>query len=788
MKKRSMAALLLACAAIGLFLGGRLNRIELSGPIGACRGAGGELYVLAERQGGTSLLCVSPGGVLRKEAPLDTHSGGAEIVYKGLAADGYGNLYVLSETVKRLDGGEGLVLSEAVKMYDVRFTWLRDVFSVSHPGGAEAAAIRKLEAAGDTVYALCLGGGRVEVLAAAAQEGGAPYRLTAFALPAEAQVTDLAAAPDGTVLFTTQAGGLYLARAGVVDDVSAALGKRTVPADFRLDADGNILFLERLSGKVYQWNGEGAAEADGGETPELPGTLWGALFPSLLLRVLLCACACALVLFGARFLVGLRPPLRLRLMLQLFALCAVGGLLLTAGLVRLGAASARTSLERELTKAAAEAASGLEQFGVGNMDLLTQRGTGRAASLAEYFSAAEERIGEDTGLACDLTLYDSRHQRWFTVLAGGEQAAYVPVEEKPLSDACSAAAGGGPLFWQEQRADAVCVLQGVPTAENAAVLELRVSWAETVGAARQEGLVQCGLRVFIFAALVWCCGALALWFELRAVGTSAAEVGQASAEEKSGRGMPTVSSRELLSLLEGPADQPQVCSLCTLYAVFQQAEGPNSFQRLQVRMERLTAITRKNGGYVASAGNGTLLALFDGTAWAACRAAVEFREAFRAEGTEKELCAVVDAGPTTLGVSAGGVLAVSEGIARGARLVGTMAETGVGCLITDVALASLEEGRTICTRFVGATPAGRGEPVGLYEVLDGQTYHRRRLLLATREQFEAGVAAYGAGDPARARGCFAAVAGRDRGDRAALAYLARCGCGEECGRLCGAIF
>ena len=826
MKKAGAALLLLISLAAGLVLGWRLNEVDVGGPIDYCFDGRGYLGVLEEGAGGTRLLRFSPDGVLEGAALLPAGEGGARLTYKALEADEAGNLYLLRETYRLTADGAGTperqVLEETVLMYDAGLTRRRDALTLSHPGGAAESRIRRLAVHGEEVYALCVpADGQVQVLAARAASGGAPYSLTAFSVPGE--VYDLAVRPDGSALCALTDGRLYRVADGAAGDVTSALGLRAVPAEFFLDDGGTVCLRERLTGALYAWTGDGLGRVDppqgwtdaqlarvkavpGGGYSALSedGTrflrfgagqaelarLRGPILSGFLPRAGLCALAVGAVLglmvllLGA---VGRVKGLYPRLLLRLAPLCVAGAVAAALGLTAADLRGAENGLRRTLSVGAAEAAQALDALGERGAPL-TLRGTARSAALSAVLAETALELRETEGLSCTLTLCQNYAQRWFAALDQTGDLGFVPAPA-----ACETALGGGDPVWAAD-GDSLAALTALDRTGDALVLELRVSRREALGAAAGAALAENALGTLGLAALLLLALTLLLGRSLRplaGIGATAramaagrfdlpapaasGELGElADALDRTAQrrreetealrrrtdaALPLL-ERELLALGEDGGVRP----LCVLYAAFDAGED---FAALRTRLDRMAAAARKNGGCVAACGMGALLALFPGPAYDGVRTVLELGDLFRSQG-ERPPRTVLDAGVVEIGPAGGTVLAASAAVARCVRLAGLLERSGPEGVITQAALDRLGGDRPLCRRYIGGA-----EGVRLYELLDGLPYHVRRLRLETRERFEAGVAAREAGDPAGARDCFAAAAARDRGDALAVAYLAR---------------
>jgi adenylate cyclase len=211
--------------------------------------------------------------------------------------------------------------------------------------------------------------------------------------------------------------------------------------------------------------------------------------------------------------------------------------------------------------------------------------------------------------------------------------------------------------------------------------------------------------------------------------------------------------------------------------------GPEAtFRFVNACLARFEPVIRAEGGFVDKFIGDAIMAIFPGDPSAARRAAEGLHAAAReleasgiSEGIPLAIGVGVHRGPVMLG-SVGHderleVTAIGDAVNVAARLESLTKAFGVGALVSEDALAERGAG----LRRVGAVRVkGRSEPVDLFELLaccgDDE---ERRAKEATRELFQAGLAAFVRGEMGEARDRFQEVVGKSPRDVVAMRYAKR---------------
>ena len=116
--------------------------------------------------------------------------------------------------------------------------------------------------------------------------------------------------------------------------------------------------------------------------------------------------------------------------------------------------------------------------------------------------------------------------------------------------------------------------------------------------------------------------------------------------------------------------------------------------------------------------------------------------------------------------------AFSDTVNLTARVEGLNKYFGTSMIITTETLLRLQTPIPYQMRFLGNVEVkGRSQPIGLYEIIDGQSPQGVALRLSTRDDFERGLKAYQAGRFSQAREYFSAVLRAAPDDQAAALYV-----------------
>ena len=116
--------------------------------------------------------------------------------------------------------------------------------------------------------------------------------------------------------------------------------------------------------------------------------------------------------------------------------------------------------------------------------------------------------------------------------------------------------------------------------------------------------------------------------------------------------------------------------------------------------------------------------------------------------------------------------AFSDTVNLTARVEGLNKYFGTSMIITTETLLRLQTPIPYQMRFLGNVEVkGRSQPIGLYEIIDGQSPQGMAVRLSTRDDFERGLKAYQAGHFSQAREYFSAVLRAAPDDQAAALYV-----------------
>ncbi len=474
MKKTKIVIILILSSVLGLFMGYRMNQIQITEPIDYCYSMQGTLYLLTQQEQETHLLQFHPNGSLQSDTVLQAKSGEEQITYKAIALDEKNNIYLLTENstvvTTGLNEAKRMVTAEAVRMYDANLQPIRLAINLEQQGASEESCLKKLFVCGQTVYAGYQKGSQVEFYAVNAMSNGASQKLTTFQIvqPQNAEDTqgwmlDFACTPDGHALYATADGRLYRVTDGKSEDVTQMIGGTGIANQFFVTPDGAICFVEQLSQTLYcadlesgtaekvftinsrineaqqidfgaakqvkmDLNGvyhamvvsnRSASWVDFGNEEHVISHLQGALFPQLLIWWVICAVGCAIVLLLLyAFFCHLRGRVLLahRITLLFWPLYMLTAAALTVALALLSMMPVSQELEQSLRREAEVLTAQLENLPLGQVDLLSDYGTDAYGQLAQAFSDAAATAVQASGREDGVRLYTTYHQRLFVGL------------------------------------------------------------------------------------------------------------------------------------------------------------------------------------------------------------------------------------------------------------------------------------------------------------------------------------------------------------------------------------
>lgn len=224
----------------------------------------GQLSLLREDG---KLWRVSSSGELLGETQLPQQDEeGLSIRYGDMVADDSGTLYLTREHCEVLVDGEG-------KRQEV--ISLEEVVSCGSDGTIQAAVVtvdktalsglstqsyfRKLQMQGDTLLAICEDQGRYDILKVQPYGDASPETLSSFFLETEEDgeeeqaliPEDFAALSDGTLVYTTQEGGLY-AIAPQEEEPRVLAESTLLAGQVSADEEDMVYYVSRSTGALYQ--------------------------------------------------------------------------------------------------------------------------------------------------------------------------------------------------------------------------------------------------------------------------------------------------------------------------------------------------------------------------------------------------------------------------------------------------------------------------------------------------------------------------------------------------------
>lgn len=194
-----------------------------------------------------------------------------------------------------------------------------------------------------------------------------------------------------------------------------------------------------------------------------------------------------------------------------------------------------------------------------------------------------------------------------------------------------------------------------------------------------------------------------------------------------------------------------------------------------------------NGGFVDSYIGDAIMALFEGEADGAVRAAIAMQHALAALNEQRKKVGAppvrngigINTGELMLGTIGGGESikcgVIGESVNLAARIESLTKRYGTPLLISEHTHARLAEPSDYALRPIErVVPVGATEPLMLYEVLDGLATEEREAKLSSLGNYTEGVSLYFDRRFANALARFAAVLETNPSDRVAQMYVDRC--------------
>lgn len=212
-----------------------------------------------------------------------------------------------------------------------------------------------------------------------------------------------------------------------------------------------------------------------------------------------------------------------------------------------------------------------------------------------------------------------------------------------------------------------------------------------------------------------------------------------------------------------------------------------NFRFLNTYLGRLSPIIRREGGFIDKFIGDSIMALFDGPADNAVRAAVEITAVLRDynEFRKKKMMFPVATG---LGVHSGNLIlgiigeeerlestVVSDAVNMAFRLEQLTKKFATNIIISENTFEAMdpENQRALHTRYLGRVRVrGKRSRVGIYEVLDGLNDEQKKIRLGHRDQFEKAVRALQSGNKEEAMDQFLEIGQQGARDQAVQIYLA----------------
>ncbi len=475
MKKAKIVIILILSSVLGLFMGYRMNQIQVNAPIDYCYSVQGNLYLLTQQKQGTHLLQFDQSGTLQSDTVLQAQSGEEQITYKAIALDEKNNVYLLTENSTVVTTGTNeakrMVTAEAVRMYDANLRPIRLAINLEQQGASEESHLKKLFVCGQMIYAGYQKGSQVEFYAVNAITNGASQKLTTFQTvqpqnqeDTQGWMLDFICTPEGRALYSTADGKVYRVTEGKSEDVTQMIGGKGIASDFFLNQNGAICFVEQLSQTLYcadlesgtaeklftinsrineaekldfnaakqvkmDLNGvyhavvqsNGASEwVDFGNEQHIISRLQGNLFPRLLIRWAICTAGLAVILLLLyAFICRLQGRVLLahRMTLLFWPICVCTAIGLTIGLAAFSMVPVYEELEKSMQLEAEILIEQLNRLPLGQVDLLRDYGTDSYAVLAQTFADATNEAVHSGGRADGVRLYTTYNQRLFVGLS-----------------------------------------------------------------------------------------------------------------------------------------------------------------------------------------------------------------------------------------------------------------------------------------------------------------------------------------------------------------------------------
>jgi len=212
-----------------------------------------------------------------------------------------------------------------------------------------------------------------------------------------------------------------------------------------------------------------------------------------------------------------------------------------------------------------------------------------------------------------------------------------------------------------------------------------------------------------------------------------------------------------------------------------------NFNFINSYLGRMGPIIRESGGFIDKYMGDGMMAIFPDDGADALRAAVGMnRELYRYNG-HRAKCGYDPIG-LGIGIHFGSIMlgtvgeqermdgtVISSDVNLAARLENLTKQFRVPVIASGDVLDLLKEGHGLASRRLGRVLLkGKHRAVDAYDVFEGAQMERRARKLATREQFEQGVAQFADGELARAERSFRSVRAGDPEDFAARFYEERC--------------
>ncbi len=209
-----------------------------------------------------------------------------------------------------------------------------------------------------------------------------------------------------------------------------------------------------------------------------------------------------------------------------------------------------------------------------------------------------------------------------------------------------------------------------------------------------------------------------------------------------------------------------------------------NFKFVVAYVKRMGPIIRDHGGFVLQYMGDGIMALFLEDPMQAIQAAIAMQEEIRnynasrkeASRREIEVCMGMHTGQLVMGIigdeSRNDPATISDAVNIASRMEGLSKFFESKLLITEESLEKVSSNEQISTRFLGKVKAkGKKESVRVYEVLDAEHSHHRKLKQKTRESFSAGMESYYKKEFEMAAGYFTRVLKENPHDEAAKHYL-----------------